>query len=124
MNSKSNQQNEVVVNEAARPFGEHADAIRLNGWMVVNAPRPLPGTVAWCGEFRHGTFYAAGPAEDFGEAWGDLDAWPVRTITNMQITQILAAKAQGEGISLSEFAEDWGSMGALARAADLPWHDA
>src|SRR5690606_19744285 len=40
---------------------EHAEKITVNGWAVVNAPRPLLGSVTWEGPFICGIFYAAGP---------------------------------------------------------------
>jgi len=33
-------------------------------WRIFNAPRPLPGSVTWDGEFHHGIFYAAIDPED------------------------------------------------------------
>ena len=39
------------------------------GWVVVNAPRPIPGTITWHGKFRHGVFFAAGSREEFGKMW-------------------------------------------------------
>ncbi len=48
---------EVVVNLAAWAPPEAIP----EGWLVVNAPRPVGGEMTWEGEFRHGLFYAAAP---------------------------------------------------------------
>jgi hypothetical protein len=114
----------VYLNNPPFPFGEHTTAIILNGWSVVNAPRPLPGEVTWTGDFRHGVFYAAGPREMFGESWDDLDAWPVQAITNIEIVEMISKRARDRGFKgLCDCLEANGfaSIAALARACDLPW---
>ena len=38
------------------------------GWLVCNAPRPLPGTKTWTGRFVCGCYYAAiDPDDEFAE---------------------------------------------------------
>ena len=83
----------VYLNADTNPFGEHAAAIALNCWTVVNAPRPLPGEIHFQGEFRHGVFYSAGPRDRYDQAWADLDAWPVTLITNLEIVERLRTMA-------------------------------
>lgn len=56
--------------------------IERHGWTVVNAPRPLPGDVGWKWNFGHGVFYAAGPLEEYGERWRQLNAWPIKVVDN------------------------------------------
>ena len=114
----------VYVNKPPMPFGEHTTAIQLNGWTVVNAPRPLPGRVQWEGEFRHGVHYAAGPLDEFADRWASLDAWPVMPITNMEIVMLIEKRAKDRGFkTLSECLEANGyeSVATLARACGLPW---
>ena len=85
----------VYLNAATNPFGEHAVTIALNRWAVYNAPRPIPGEIAFQSDFAHGIFFAAGPAERYAQAWADLDAWPVELITNLQIVR--SPLGDGEG---------------------------
>ena len=52
------------------------------GWLILNAPRPLVGTMTWSGDFLHGVFYSAiDPGDEFAaqslEACRYLDAWEV-----------------------------------------------
>lgn len=109
----------VYVNEP-NPFGENTEAIKLNGWQVVNAPRPLPGDREWTGECRHGIFYAAGDFKYFGKAWVDLDAWPVKEITNLEIIEILRKRAEEAGGDFGELVRYYG-MERLAHNAGYPW---
>lgn len=59
----------------------------LAEWEVVNAPRPIPGSLLWQGKFRHGIFYAAGLRSEFGKTWDYLDAYPCRLISNEEIIE-------------------------------------
>lgn len=113
---------ETIHVNRPNPFGEHTATIQLNRWAVVNAPRPIPGAITWQGEFRHGIFYAAGNRADFGERWNDLDAWPVEAITNLDVTERIAAMARERGTTLAEVLDDFdGDMSELAKACNLPW---
>ncbi len=112
----------VWVNNPAAPFGDFSQMIVLNGWAVANAPRPLPGAVTWKGDHRHGVFYAAGPIGQFGQDWADLDGWPVKAITNMQITDRIAADARAADTTLGEMLANYeGDMSALAADCGYPW---
>jgi hypothetical protein len=105
-----------------------------DGWLVVNAPRPLLGELTWQGPFRHGIFYAAhrDPATLTGEfdrhhaeqivaSWRSDDAWPVRFTTNAEIEQQVGAALADHKTTLDELGT---TMGELAYQMDLPWHDA
>lgn len=70
-----------------RKEGYPADVKIKEGWEVVNAPRPVPGQIAWQSTFRHGIYYAAGSREQFGKAWDSLDAWPCQLISNEEIIE-------------------------------------
>lgn len=94
------------------------------GWVIVNAPRPIGGELAWHGHFRHGVFYAAAPpgtAARFQPGWDADDAWPVVFTTNEAIeAQVLAkfreygyASAEEAGVTIAEQADCMG----------LPWHE-
>ena len=57
-------------------------------WSIVNAPRPLNGARTWMGEGRYGTFYAAGPMEEYGPGywgWAANGATQVEFIDNAEI---------------------------------------
>ena len=107
---------EVLVNLAAwAPPQEIPE-----GWLIVNAPRPVDGEKTWIGEFRHGEHWAAAPAADAGRyGWQDADAWPVRFITDEQIAAAVARyladnnydSAEAAGVTVEEAARDLG----------LPW---
>lgn len=43
----------LTVFTLSRPEGLPLD------WVVFNAPRPLPGDIAWKGDFNHGIHYSA-----------------------------------------------------------------
>ncbi len=114
----------VYVNDPRAPFGPHTTVIKLNRWKVVNAPRPLPGQVTWTGAFRHGIFYAAGPAAEFNATWNALDAWPVEEVTNLEIATRLALKAEEAGFrSLRQAVEESGmTIPELAASYGWPWN--
>jgi hypothetical protein len=112
----------VYLNAATNPFGERSAAIALNRWAVYNAPRPIPGEIAFQSTFAHGIFYAAGPLEKYVQAWADLDAWPVELITNLQIVDRLSVMAKERGTTLAEVIE-YTELPALARQCGFPWHD-
>ena len=93
-----------------------------DGWLIVNAPRPLLGEVTWTGEFRHGVFYAASPEEHTGIfGWEADDAWRVRFTDNAAIEAVVLAKfaeygygsADDAGVTVAEQAECMG----------LPWFE-
>jgi hypothetical protein len=112
----------VYLNAATNPFGEHAVAIALNRWAVYNAPRPIPGEIAFQSTFAHGIFFAAGPLHKYAQAWADLDAWPVELITNLQIVDRLAGMAKERGTTLAEVLE-YTALPELARQCGFPWHE-
>lgn len=122
----------VYVNVADKAIPEYLgireavrEGIAAGQWGMVNAPRPLPGTVTWEGEYRHGTFYAAGPLEIFRDRWAELDGWPVKEITNEEIEARLEQECVERSITLEEILEDWdGNMRQLAGTFGLPWHEA
>jgi hypothetical protein len=113
------------MNSEDEPFPEQPEILsraRTSGWQIVVAPRPIPGTVTWRGRWTHGDHYAAGPAEEFGEAWRGLDAWPVEFLTNDLIRDMLAAEAEELHQSLQELVEDAGGrIEDAARERGLPW---
>lgn len=104
-----------------------------DGWMIVNAPRPLAGEKTWTGQFRHGVFYAAGPnqmpaggrdreqAVRIVASWDADDAWPVVFTTNAEIEEHVRVRVAEHGyksldevgLTVAELAVDW----------CLPWDD-
>src|ERR1019366_1275537 len=91
-----------------------------DGWRIVNAPRPIGGEITWEGEFRHGVFWAAAPADTAGRfGWEALDAWPVRFITDGEIAAEVTRYLADNGYSSPEAAGT--TMEELARDLDLPW---
>lgn len=80
------QETKIIYFNTKEGFGIDLKSI-LPGWEVVNAPRPIPGTIVWQGKFRHGIYYAAGTREEFGRLWHYLDAYPCRLISNEEITE-------------------------------------
>ncbi len=122
--SKSENWETIYINDPTAPFGEYSNMIKLNGWQVVNAPRPIPGEVEWTGEFRHGCFYAAGDTGKFGKTWDDFDAWPVEEINNIQIADILSAKCKEDGCCLITRLGFYGdSIAKLASEYGYPWFE-
>ena len=91
------------------------------GWWVVNAPRPLPGRLAWEGAFRCGVFYAAGPPEDFdglGETWRRLDARRIVLLDNEEVERRARAYLRENGY---ETPEELGlTIGEVADYMDPP----
>lgn len=80
----------------------HVIEKRLNvpgDWIIINAPRPIPGDIQWQGDFRHGIFYAALNPDDpnfasnYTEA-EDLDAWELRYYTINEAREILMSKSE------------------------------
>lgn len=114
---------------------EMAQAIRQNGWDVVNAPRPLFGafitttlTATWSGPFLHGTFFAAGPREEgmtrgftrtFGETWTEDDGWEIVLIDNATIETAIRDHAKENGVTPDQL-DDW-DLGELATMYGLPY---
>src|ERR1035437_2799486 len=97
----------VLVNGTLTELGAAPQelTIRLNGWKVVNAPRPILGTVRWTGPFAHGTFYAAGPAS-YERGWKSDDAWEVMLTTNLKVTEQLVKKLADAGSSLATVVDE------------------
>lgn len=66
-----------------RPKTSQDGLIKIpENWDIFNAPRPLPGTICWQGEFVHGRWYCAvDPSDEFLkrslEAINCLDGWRV-----------------------------------------------
>jgi hypothetical protein len=111
----------IYLNAATNPFGPHATLIALQRWSVVNAPRPLPGSITFVGPYAHGIYFAAGPQAVFGERWRDLDAWPVELITNLQIVERLSAIARARGTTLAAVLEDQ-ELSELSADVGFPWY--
>jgi hypothetical protein len=89
------------------------------GWPVVNAPRPLCGEITWTGRFRHGIFYAAHPEKH--PTWDADDGWPVKLITNEEITALMTEKLTEHGYATAE--EAGLTIAELAASYSLPWHE-
>ena len=68
-----------------------------DGAIVVNAPRPLPGSKTWEGRFRCGVFYAAGELNRFGQEWAALDAKELRLVSNAQILRLVIEEGHRRG---------------------------
>lgn len=119
----------VLVNVAA-----WSDAPTLpEGWLIVNAPRPLLGEQTWTAQFRHGVFYAAGPdpsgvADEFERglaerrvaSWKSDDAWPVEFIDNAEIERRVLAKLAEYGYGSAD--EAGVTVAEQAYVMGLPWH--
>lgn len=118
-------ENRLLVNGSYVELGASAEqdaAIRLNGWVVVNAPRPLVGRVTWTGPFAHGTFYAAGPADEAtSRSWMRDDAWPVELVTNLQVVEMLVRRLAEAGRTLLSLESEGFTVPELARQYRLPW---
>ena len=122
---------EVVVNLATWSPPEPIP----DGWLIVNAPRPIGGEITWEGEFRHGMYWAAAPADTADRAgWEALDAWPVRFVTDNEIAAEVIRYLADNGYPSAEAAgttnEERARVTAeaagttieeLARDLDLPW---
>lgn len=67
------------------------------GAVVVNAPRPLPGSKTWKGRFRCGVFYATGELDRFGREWAVLDAKELRLVSNAQILRLVIEEGHRRG---------------------------
>ncbi|HEX4620125.1 MAG TPA: hypothetical protein VH208_01035 [Myxococcaceae bacterium] len=96
-------------------------------WLVVNAPRPLPGRITWQGDFLCGIFYAAGPPDDFdqlGDSWRRLDARRVELIDNPEIERRVRSYLSAQGYGTPEELEM--SIAELAAVMEepLPWREA
>lgn len=78
-----------------------------NGWLVLNASRPLYGTKVWQGEFLEGIFYAAIDPSD--QPYSDdalyeslmLDARPVVHITEAEVVEWVKQWCEREGYDFS-----------------------
>jgi hypothetical protein len=111
----------VVVNVA-----DWAPPVEVpEGFMVANAPRPIAGELTWTGDFRHGIFYAAHPADRDGilDSWGADDAWPVEFIDNAEIMRRVLAKLAEHGYaSVEAAAAEAIEVGDVVAMMQLPWH--
>jgi hypothetical protein len=113
----SSTQQVVLVNRAAWETPEPIP----DDWAVANAPRPIAGRITWTGQFRHGTFYAAGPyTPELTASWCRDDAWPVTFTDNAEIARKVEAKLAEYETTLDELGM---SMGDLACDMQLPWHE-
>lgn len=89
---------EVLVNRAIWDGPEVPD-----GWVIVNAPRPLLGEMGWTGGFRAGMFYAAAPEASGGSfGWEADDARVIRFITDAEVEERVSAKLAEYGTTLDE----------------------
>lgn len=98
----------------------------LPEWVVVNAPRPLPGRVTWEGSFRCGIFYAAGPPDDFdqlGDAWRRLDARQVELLDNAEVERRVRAYLVANGYETPEVLGLTIPEIAACMEEPLPWHE-
>jgi len=103
--------------------GPAPDTFPWDGWVIVNASRPLAGPQTWTGRFRHGIFYAAGPGGDerLARLWQQDDAWPVVFTDNAAVGLAVQAKLDEYGYAT---AEDAGlTVAELAASMGLPWHE-
>ena len=105
------------------------------GQVVVNAPRPLPGTNTWQGKFRSGIFYAAGDPARFCKVWADLDAKALRLVSNAHILRLVIEAGHRKGYGdvlqdvISKFTPDkladqascWLNMPFFADSAAADW---
>jgi hypothetical protein len=121
----------VLVNQAAWDGPDLPE-----GWLIVNAPRPLLGKKTWTGQFRHGVFYAAGPdpaqlaegsfergiAEGRVRSWKSDDAWPVVFTSNAEIERQVLAKFAEYGYASED--EAGVTIAEQAACMRLPWYEA
>lgn len=103
------------------------------GWVVYNAPRPLPGEVAW--ELwlpsQRGVHYAAGPPDAPLGLWGRtldeeaeaLHAARVEVVRDEDVRRSLEALLAEYG-GLAAYEAAGRGAGEVARAHGLPWSDA
>ncbi len=96
-------------------FGIDSNLI-LPEWEVVNAPRPIPGSLLWQGTFRHGIFFAAGLRTEFGTTWDKLDAWPCKLISNQEIIELIRLECEKRNKKIENF-----SIQGLAQMMKLPF---
>lgn len=114
---------------------QHAELIRVKGWMVVNAPRPLPAAwpgpdgacvgVTWQGPPAHGIFYAAGdPAANHGQlqvVWSQLDAWEVVLVDNAWVQAQIAHELAARGMRLADYLAAGMDLAEVAALRGYPW---
>lgn len=96
-------------------FGIDSSLI-LPEWEVVNAPRPIPGSLLWQGTFHHGIFFAAGLRTEFGSMWDSLDAWPCKLISNQEIIELIKLECDKRNKKIENF-----SIQGLAQMMKLPF---
>lgn len=102
--------------------GEHDDEIDVNGWAVVNAPRPLLGSVTWTGPFLSGIFYAAGPYDQFARSWYADDATLLVPVTPAEAVAKVRALCIDHGYDPAAVAEECPEQFRLwAEDLNLPW---
>lgn len=104
---------------------EHAATITANGWTVANAARPLPGEITWKGNFTAGVYYAAGPAETYGDHWRELDATVLVPVTPAEVVGKMREFCTENGYTLEGIVSSYdGAAATLAADLDMPWNDA
>ena len=96
-----------------------------DGWLIVNAPRPLAGQQTWTGQFRHGTFYAASPEIREGIfGWEADDAWLITFTSNEEIrVKCAALAAEYDYPDLAAAEADGITVEEIAATLLLPWHN-
>ena len=99
-----------------------------SGWLVFNAPRPLPGCARECWDFRHGTFYTAVNltmplAERVLEEIKDLDGWQVVLVDNVQIRKEIREHLMSNGLNEAEVLSGFSGWPEMARAGGWPWYE-
>ena len=113
---------EQVLIHTADIDSAHADRIATQGLVIVNAPRPIYGTITWTGQYRHGTFYAAGTRAEYGAHWDQDDAWDVITLSNAASITAVKAYLLGRGGDYWECASAFSDKD-LAGMYRMPWKD-
>ena len=116
----------VYVNQAAAPLWLRDWLAK--GWLVFNAPRPLPGVASELWAFRHGTFYVAVDptrprADRVIQDVRDLDGYPVMLVDNELIRAEVRDHLASEGLDEAEVLEGFSGWPEMARAGGWPWHE-
>jgi hypothetical protein len=92
------------------------------GWRIVNAPRPLIGSLRWQGPYLTGIHYAAGDPAEFGTTWEQEDAYTVRILTADECAALLDLACQRARLSVDAYCATMQmTPGELANMLGLPW---
>lgn len=79
-----------------------------DGWIILNAPRPLLGNRTWEGEWGHGRHWAAiDPADVYAPQWLrkslDLDGWAVEFVGQEDYDRHAAEVCAAHGWEIEDF---------------------